>query len=58
MVTLIQGSPDIDFEFLYRTDAGEKRLSTREMREVLGDVPLDTPEVLAWVSELLNEPFC
>lgn len=57
MVTLIQGSPDIDFEFLYRTAAGEKRLSTREMREVLGDVPLDTPEVLAWVSALLNEPF-
>lgn len=57
MVTLIQGSPDIDFEFLYRTEAGEKRLSTREMREVLGNVPLDTPEVLAWVSELLNEPF-
>lgn len=57
MVTLIQGSSNIDFEFLYRTDAGEKRLSTREMREVLGDVPLDTPEVLVWVSELLNEPF-
>lgn len=57
MVTLIQGSPDIDFEFLYRTAAGEKRLSTREMRGVLGDVPLDTPEVLAWISALLNEPF-
>lgn len=57
MVTLIQGSPQIDFEFLYRTDAGEKHLSTREMREVLGDVPLDTPEVLAWVSALLKEPF-
>lgn len=57
MVTLIQGSPDIDFEFLYQTAAGEKRLSTREMRGVLGDVPLDTPEVLAWISALLNEPF-
>ncbi len=57
MVTLIQGSPDVDFEFLYRTDDGEKCLSTREMRGVLGDVPLDTPEVLAWVSELLHEPF-
>ena len=57
MVTLIQGSPEIDFDFLYRTDAGEKHLSTREMREVLGDVPLDTPEVLAWVAALLNEPF-
>lgn len=57
MVTLIQGSPDIDFDFLWRTEAGEKRLSTREMREILGDVPLNTPEVLAWVSEMLNEPF-
>lgn len=57
MVTLIQGSPEIDFDFLWRTEAGEKHLSTREMREILGDVPLDAPEVLAWVSELLNEPF-
>ncbi len=58
MVTLIQGSPDIDFDFLWRTPEGEKHLSTREMREILGeDVPLDAPEVLMWVSELLNEPF-
>ena len=56
-VTLIQGSPDIDFDFLWRTPEGEKRVSTREMREVLGDVPLDSPEVLSWVSESLNEPF-
>ncbi len=56
-VTLIQGSPDIDFVFLWRTPEGEKQVATREMREILGDVPLDSPEVLAWVSEVLNEPF-
>ncbi|MBE6934958.1 MAG: ATP-binding protein [Ruminococcaceae bacterium] len=57
MAALIQGSPEIDFVFTYRTAAGEKFLSTIEMREILGDVPLDTPEVLMWVTESLNEPF-
>lgn len=56
-VTLIQGSPQIDFVFLYRTEAGKKYLSTAEMRQILGDVPLNTPEVLLWAQESLNEPF-
>lgn len=56
VTTLIQGSPDIDFVFLYRTDAGKKYLSTAEMREILGNVPLNTPEVLQWVSDSLNDP--
>lgn len=54
MVALIQGSPDIDFEFHYRKDSGEIELSTAEMRTILGDVPLNTPEVLAWVEGVLN----
>ena len=56
IVTLIQGSPDIDFSFLYRTPSGEITLETAQMREVLGDVPLDTPEVLSWVYESLCAP--
>ena len=56
MVTLIQGSPDIDFSFLYRTPSGEITLETAQMREILGDVPLDTPEVLSWVYESLCAP--
>ncbi|MBQ2203577.1 MAG: ATP-binding protein [Oscillospiraceae bacterium] len=56
MVTLIQGSPDIDFVFQYRSASGEINLSTAEMRQILGDVPLNTPEVLAWVAESLASP--
>ena len=56
MVTLIQGSPNIDFSFLYRTGSGEIALETAQMREILGDVPLDTPEVLTWVYESLCAP--
>lgn len=56
MVTLIQGSPEIDFSFRYRTVSGEITLETAQMREILGDVPLDTPEVLSWVYESLCAP--
>ena len=56
MVTLIQGSPDIDFSLLYRTPSGEITLETAQMREILGDVPLDTPDVLSWVYESLCAP--
>lgn len=56
MVTLIQGSPDIDFSFLYRRgDGREIRLETAEMRQILGDIPLDTPDVLAWIAASLTE---
>ena len=58
MVTLIQGSPNLDFSFVYDTEEGKKSLDTREMREILGEeVPLDSPSVLMWVAELIREPF-
>ena len=56
ILTLIQGNPDLSLTYVYRTEAGEQRLSTDEMREVLGDeVPLNSPEVLAWAREFLQE---
>ena len=51
MVTLIQGAPDIDF--VYRDNAFE--LDTRALREVLEDVPLNTPEALLWIAEHILE---
>ena len=56
ILTLMQGNPDLSLTYIYRTEAGEQRLSTDEMREVLGDeVPLNSPEVLAWAREFLQE---
>lgn len=58
VVTLIQGSPDIDFLFVHKMPGREVRLDTKELREVLGDeVPLDNPEVLMWISENLKEQY-
>ncbi len=57
VVTLIQGNPDIDFRFLHKTEKGEVSLDTRELREVLEEVPLDSFEVLSWIEENLREQY-
>ena len=55
ILTLIQGNPELSLTYVYETEAGETRLSTDEMREMLGDeVPLNDPEVLAWAREFLQ----
>ena len=56
ILALIQGNPDLSLTYTYRKDAEEQRLSTDEMREILGqEVPLNSPEVLAWAREFLEE---
>ncbi len=52
---LIRCNPDIDFVFVHTTDKGSFTLDTRELREVLGDVSLDTPDVIEWINEYLKE---
>lgn len=52
---LIQCNPQIDFIFTHSTDKGSFTLDTRELREVLGDVSLDTPDVLEWIEQYLEE---
>ena len=52
---LIQCNPQIDFIFTHSTDEGSFALDTRELREVLGDVSLDTPDVLEWIADYLEE---
>ena len=56
VITLIQGSPELSITYRFADGTGEKRLSTDEMREMLGGgVPLNAPEVLAWVRAYLDE---
>ena len=55
ILTLIQGNPDLSLTYEWISEAGEQRLSTDEMREILGeDVPLNSPDVLAWARAYLN----
>ena len=57
VVTLIQGSPDINFVYTHTTERGTVSLSCEELRAVLEDVPLNEPEVLAWIADNLNEQY-
>ena len=58
IVTLVQGSPSIDFEFRHEREGHCVELSTKQMREVLGeDIPLNTPEVLHWIADSLREQY-
>lgn len=57
VMTLIQGHPDTDFLFTHQTKSGEVKLDTRELRQVLEGVPLNTYEVIVWIKEYLNEQY-
>lgn len=52
---LIRCNPDIDFVYTRTTDRGTFTLDTRELREVLQDVRLDTPDVVEWIEQFLEE---
>lgn len=57
VVTLIQGHPDTDFLFRHSKGKKEAELDTREMRKMLGDVPLGSYEVIKWTEEYLREQY-
>ena len=57
VTTLIQGSPDSDFLFRHTLPAGEVGVDTRELRAQLGDIPLDTFEVIVWIEDYLKEQY-
>lgn len=55
LITLIAGAPEVDFCWERRCGAKEYKLATRELRKILGDVPLNQPEVIKWLQDFLQE---
>lgn len=55
MMLLITCNPDRDFLFRRRIGEEEFTLDTRELRGILGDVPLNAPDVALWIKEYLAE---
>ncbi len=53
--TLITFHTQTDFIYTYIYNAKSFTLDTREMKEILGDVPFDTPEISAYIKEYLAE---
>ena len=52
---LINCNPDIDIVYTRKVDSESFVLDTKELKEVLGDVPLDNPDVTVWINSYLEE---
>jgi len=57
VTTLIQGSPEREWRFEHILEGGSVELDTKELREILGDVPLDNFEVIKWIEGYLKESY-
>jgi hypothetical protein len=53
--TLITMHEEIDYLYTYRYDEDSFTLSTAQMREILGDVSFQEPEVSAYILDYLKE---
>ena len=52
---LITMNTDRDFVYKHKVDDKEFVCDTRELKAILGDVPLDTYEVSQWILEFIKE---
>lgn len=57
LTTLIQGHPTVDFIFTHTICNATVSLDTREIRQVLEGLPIDTFEVLMWIKDNLTEQY-
>ncbi len=56
MTTLISANPEKpDFVLICKSEKGEMLFDTRQVREVLSGVPLNEPEITAWMIEAIQE---
>ena len=58
MLTLLLGTPEFpDYLLRYETDDAAFTFDTREVRAALDGLPLDLPDVVAWMRDYLKEGF-
>lgn len=57
VAALIRLNPHIDFVYRHNQNGGIFTLDTRELREQLGDVPLNEPDVMEWIQAYLEENY-
>ncbi|MDR2017276.1 MAG: ATP-binding protein [Syntrophobacterales bacterium] len=55
ILVLIMGNQEVDFSFFYSVDGQTFSLHTREIRELIGAVPINHPEIVKFLTEFLDE---
>lgn len=55
MLSLVSVNPDIDFVYSYQKDEKSFTMDTREVKEVLEGVPINSAEVLSFIKGFIEE---
>lgn len=55
MISLITMNLDIDFVYRRKLNEKEFTVDTRQLKEILGDVPLNEPSIAMWITQYINE---
>lgn len=55
LLILICSPDNVNYIFRHKTTSGEYVLDTREIKETLGEVPIDHPDVRAFLKEMIAE---
>ena len=55
IMTLITMNLHIDFLYRRKLDSKEFVVDTRQLKEILGDVPLNEPSIVSWITQYINE---
>ena len=55
MISLITMNLHIDFIYKRKLDDKEFSVDTRQLKEILGDVPLNEPSIAMWITQYMNE---
>ncbi len=55
VITLVTMNTRIDFLYRLKIDGREFVLDTKQLKEILGGVPLNEPEVVMWMKDYLKE---
>ena len=55
MLTIISGAPQPEYIYEHKKNDKVFLLDTLQLKEILGDIPLDTPDVLNWIVGFVRE---
>ena len=55
MLGLFTSYENIDFLYKHKVNQNEFEVDTKELKNVLGDIPFSAPEVYLWLSDFLKE---
>ncbi len=55
LIVLIAGNPEIDFLYEHRRNSNTYSIDTREIRSELGDIPLNSPDVIVAIREDIRD---